>query len=459
MFPRFWILANLIPEGIVLCKRFLLILLAIVTLACTGCFGGSTELSIDESGEVHSKFTVVGMDFMREEIERQKQKLLKGHPNATVTPAKDGNMSGFTVAVDYENMDRFAGDGWEFYASRPGLCKGIQKKSRWFFDAYSFDLFVEGNENIKPDKDVAAMAEAFLSQIRFDFTLNIPYEAESQNADTVFNGNKTLSWNISSALTKGESKRINATFKIWNKLHIGLTIAATVMLLAVAILFAVQASAAEGEDKRTKMGLAMGAGAVFLFLALASAYILLSPVSFTNSDIISGTIQSETKPNTTQNSPQVPEPKPKPSQPSAQPNRPNTQQPSSQQNRPNTQQPSRPNNTPAAPKPQERETPAQVLQAFHRNITNKNYRKAYNCLSKDFQNSMSYEGWASGFQTTVSSTASDVNIISQTDSQAVLTYTLKAVDNPGGTKYFRGTAVLIKENDVWKIDEVTNKTM
>ena len=41
----------------------------------------------------------------------------------------------------------------------------------------------------------------------------------------------------------------------------------------------------------------------------------------------------------------------------------------------------------------------------------------------------------------------------------MLTYTLKAVDNPGGTQYFKGTAVLIKENDGWKIDEVTNKPM
>ena len=442
-----------------MCKRFLLALLAIVTLACSGCFGGSTELSIDESGAVHSKFTIVGMDFMREEIERQKQKLLKGHPNATVTPAKDGNMSGFSVATDYENMDKFAGDGWEFYASRPGVSKGIQKKSRWFFDAYSFDIFVEGNENVKPDKEVAAVAEAFLSQIRFDFTLNLPYEADSQNADTVFNGSKTLSWNISSSLTKGESKRINATFRLWNKLRTGLTIGVAVMLLAVAILFAVQASTSEGADKRTKMGFALGAGAVFLFLALVSAYILLSPVSFTDSDIISGTVQSESKPNTTQTPPQVPEPAPKPSQPSAQPNRPNTQQPSSQQNRPNTQQPSRPNNAPAAQNPPAKETPIQVLQSFHQNITGKKYRQAYKCLSQDFQNSMSYEGWASGFQTTVSSTVSDVNIISKTDSQTVLTYTLKAVDNPGGTQYFRGTAVLIKENGVWKIDEVTNKPM
>ena len=72
---------------------------------------------------------------------------------------------------------------------------------------------------------------------------------------------------------------------------------------------------------------------------------------------------------------------------------------------------------------------------------------------------MSYEGWASGFQTTVSSTVSDVKTETQTNDQAVLTYILKAVDNPGGTKYFRGTAVLVKTSGGWKIDEITNKAM
>ncbi len=101
----------------------------------------------------------------------------------------------------------------------------------------------------------------------------------------------------------------------------------------------------------------------------------------------------------------------------------------------------------------------QVLKAFHRNITNKNYRKAYNYLSKDFQASVSYDRWVPGFRTTVSSTVSDVKIMSQTDTQAVLSYILKAVDNPGGTQYFQGTAILIKTSEGWKIDEITNKTM
>lgn len=112
----------------------------------------------------------------------------------------------------------------------------------------------------------------------------------------------------------------------------------------------------------------------------------------------------------------------------------------------------------SVPKPAAvRKTPIQVLQAFHQNITNKRYREAYNYLSADFQNYVSYEGWAPGFRTTVSSSVSNVKIASQSDSQVVLTYILKAVDNPGGTRYFRGTATIIKTEDGWKIDEIMNK--
>ena len=105
-------------------------------------------------------------------------------------------------------------------------------------------------------------------------------------------------------------------------------------------------------------------------------------------------------------------------------------------------------------------SPEQKLQEFHQNITNKNYQKAYICLSRDFQAAMPYDNWAAGFKNTVSSTVSDVNIESQSGGQTVLTYTLKAVDNPGGTQYFRGTATFIwTDSQGWKIDDITNKPM
>lgn len=102
----------------------------------------------------------------------------------------------------------------------------------------------------------------------------------------------------------------------------------------------------------------------------------------------------------------------------------------------------------------------QTLLDFHDNITKRNFSKAYDCLSWDFQSYMSYDGWVPGFATTVSSEVSDIKIISETSNTIVLNYILKAVDNINGrqeTAYFNGTATIINENGNWKIDEIKNK--
>lgn len=98
-----------------------------------------------------------------------------------------------------------------------------------------------------------------------------------------------------------------------------------------------------------------------------------------------------------------------------------------------------------------------ALYDFHKNITEHKLQNAYGIFSPAMQNRVSYNGWAPGFKTTVSSTPSDVKVASETDSRIVLTYYLQAVDNPGGTQNFTGTAVMVKVGDSWKIDDVTNK--
>lgn len=99
----------------------------------------------------------------------------------------------------------------------------------------------------------------------------------------------------------------------------------------------------------------------------------------------------------------------------------------------------------------------QTLFDFHNNITQKNYRRAYECLTPSFQNALNYEGWASGFRTTVSSEVSNVQFITAHGNQIVLSYDLKAIDNPGGISHFKGTVVLLNINGSWKIDEIINK--
>lgn len=99
----------------------------------------------------------------------------------------------------------------------------------------------------------------------------------------------------------------------------------------------------------------------------------------------------------------------------------------------------------------------QTLLDFHENITKKSLRQAYNCMSYDLQSEISYEGWTPGFRYTVSSTPTNIKVVSESADRIVLTYDLIAVDNPGGTTTFAGTVVMIKTSDGWKIDDVKNK--
>ena len=100
---------------------------------------------------------------------------------------------------------------------------------------------------------------------------------------------------------------------------------------------------------------------------------------------------------------------------------------------------------------------ANTLSQFHDNITKKDLRKAYDCMSPNMQKRVSYEGWAPGFKTTVSSEIYDVKVAFENNDRMALTYFLKTVDNPGGENNYTGTAVMAKTAVGWKIEEITNK--
>ena len=103
-------------------------------------------------------------------------------------------------------------------------------------------------------------------------------------------------------------------------------------------------------------------------------------------------------------------------------------------------------------------SPTKVFLAFHRMITNRNYRGAYNCLSPDMKDYVgSCDVWASGYRTTVASIPQNVNVIEQTENVAKLSFLLLAVDRVGSSqqeRYFSGTCTMIFYDGSWKIDEV-----
>ena len=99
----------------------------------------------------------------------------------------------------------------------------------------------------------------------------------------------------------------------------------------------------------------------------------------------------------------------------------------------------------------------QTLMLFHENITQKNYRQAYSCLTPELQSRLKFDGWAEGFKTTISSEVSNIEVLSSSSKQIVLSYDLKAVDEPDKISNFRGTTTLLKTLSGWKINEIINR--
>ncbi len=97
---------------------------------------------------------------------------------------------------------------------------------------------------------------------------------------------------------------------------------------------------------------------------------------------------------------------------------------------------------------------------FHKAITEKQYRAAYNLLSPEMQNYVGgYDKFVLGYGTTISSKITEINIVSKNDYIAQLPYMLEAKDRfKAGTLVQRFTGVAtLKKDGSWKISEITAK--
>lgn len=96
---------------------------------------------------------------------------------------------------------------------------------------------------------------------------------------------------------------------------------------------------------------------------------------------------------------------------------------------------------------------------FHALITERNYSDAYDYyLTENMKNQLgNYDSWKSGYRTTVSSEIKKINSIRKKGDAVEIAYDLEAVDDPGGTHYFTGKAIIKKNGGLWAIDSMENR--
>ena len=268
---------------------FFMLLVGICLFSC-GCFRIHTDTEIHADGSVDTAFNMVGIELLDKVIEDSKNDMIKENPDVVVQKVTDGNMRGYKMSAHYPNMKAFASMAGEWFSTRPGVCKGIQEHKGWFFNSYSFDLVFmnEQKNNALPQKSDfdTQMEQAFLSQVQMDFKMSIPYEADSNNADSVSGNGKVLQWNVKSAIMEGQRKNVQVTFKIWNKNHIIATIIVILVIFVIAVVKTWLLLKMEKSEENSSSSLLVLWGSVALSIGI-SAYLYYAPVEFTDKDIIS----------------------------------------------------------------------------------------------------------------------------------------------------------------------------
>ena len=120
--------------------------------------------------------------------------------------------------------------------------------------------------------------------------------------------------------------------------------------------------------------------------------------------------------------------------------------------------------------PQENKMPPQtignaakdVVVSYHRYITNRDYKSAYNLLTPDMQNTIGlFENWVKGFHTTVESRATDLQVASVQGERVEINFILMAKDKRQGGGYeekkYRSTVTVVNTAGGWKIAAMKNK--
>ncbi len=268
-------------------KKILIAALMLLCVTCAGCFQAKFDMIITDDGEVfeHCKFT--GNAFVIRQIEDWKAQNEQFNPDLRAKPIVEGDQRGYEFDLHYPDIETFAKSDGDLHRAHAGRNKGVSQRKGWFFDAYDFDFyFTTPPAKLPPEAEFAT--QAAFNGVVYDVTIQLPYSADSHNADRSDVTNKFLTWNLAPTLIHGGERFMNVRFKIWHFDKIALTAAAELLLLAATIFFFVKARAegseSLGKDLRFKRNVFAG---LFVALAMISAYMLLAPVVFTEADIIS----------------------------------------------------------------------------------------------------------------------------------------------------------------------------
>lgn len=269
-------------------KKAKYIILLSLTILLTGCVKSNTSMTINKDKSMSLTSEVLISDKLLDKengliIKDEKEKLQK--KNMTVEEIKDSNgYSGFSVTKKYGNIDKNSKEEYKeiiisnFYDDKFDDSVLFQVKKGLFKNVYTAnykfevdnDDFVEENNsnetviddttntptvengttnvidntnnvdgtNNNTEKDISDNADLIklASEVKFKFSVNLPYKVLESNATKKSDDGKKLEWDLNS----NDAVKINYSFELYNMnniyMAIGISIGAIILLIVLIII-------------------------------------------------------------------------------------------------------------------------------------------------------------------------------------------------------------------------------
>lgn len=269
-------------------KKAKYIILLSLTILLTGCVKSNTSMTINKDKSMSLTSEVLISDKLLDKesrliIKDEKEKLQK--KNMTVEEIKDSNgYSGFSVTKKYGNIDKNSKEEYKeiiisnFFDDKFDDSVLFQVKKGLFKNVYTAnykfekdnDDFVEDNNsnetviddttntptvengttnvidntnnvdgtNNNTEKDISDNADLIklASEVKFKFSVNLPYKVLESNATKKSDDGKKLEWDLNS----NDAVKINYSFELYNMnniyMAIGIFVGAIILLIVLIII-------------------------------------------------------------------------------------------------------------------------------------------------------------------------------------------------------------------------------
>lgn len=222
-----------------------------VVLLCSmimGCGSMEYNVSFNENGTISMDMTAIADESLRNINSNIDKDMIDLKNNLSAQGAVVSDIkNGFAGKQKFSDVTDFVSHTSHIFSPNEDV-GGVRFRKGYFFDTYSIDTIIMGNErpvDLQTDYNnpYETMAYATLKNnidsSKVAISMSLPYPADSHNASEASNNDKNLVWDLKPAMLDGRDVPLKVNFRIYHKDNIDFVNNGIILFLCISLLMIV----------------------------------------------------------------------------------------------------------------------------------------------------------------------------------------------------------------------------